>query len=163
MPLFHSNAVVAGFGPAVASGATLALARKFSASGFLDDVRGFGATYMNYVGKPLAYALATPPKPDDADNPLRIAFGNEASDRDIVAFGRRFGCEVYDGFGSTENAVIISRTEDTPPGSTAACTGQATSPIATRTGSCTWRAVPATGSGWTARTWPLPCWSMVGH
>ncbi|GAA5125613.1 fatty-acid--CoA ligase FadD1 [Haloechinothrix salitolerans] len=117
MPLFHSNAVVAGFGPAVASGATLALARKFSASGFLDDVRRFGATYMNYVGKPLAYALATPPKPDDADNPLRIAFGNEASDRDIAEFGRRFGCEVYDGFGSTENAVIISRTEDTPPGS----------------------------------------------
>ncbi len=117
MPLFHSNAVVAGFGPAVASGATLALARKFSATGFLDDVRRFGATYMNYVGKPLAYALATPPKPDDADNPLRIAFGNEASDRDIAEFGRRFGCEVYDGFGSTENAVIVSRTEDTPPGS----------------------------------------------
>ncbi len=117
MPLFYSNAVVAGFGPAVASGATLALARRFSATGFLDDVRRYGATYMNYVGKPLAYVLATPEKPDDADNPLRIAFGNEASDRDIVEFGRRFGCEVYDGFGSTENAVIISRTEDTPPGS----------------------------------------------
>lgn len=117
MPLFHSNAVVAGFGPAVASGATLALARRFSATGFLDDVRRYGATYMNYVGKPLAYVLATPEKPDDADNPLRIAFGNEASDRDIAEFSRRFGCEVYDGFGSTENAVIISRTEDTPPGS----------------------------------------------
>ena len=47
---------------------------------------------MNYVGKPLAYVLATPEQPDDADNPLRVAFGNEAGDRDIDEFARRFGC-----------------------------------------------------------------------
>ena len=34
---------------------------------------------MNYVGKPLAYVLATAEAPDDHDNLLRIAFGNEAS------------------------------------------------------------------------------------
>ena len=45
---------------------------------FLDDVRRYGATYLNYVGKPLSYVLATPERPDDADNPLRVAFGNEA-------------------------------------------------------------------------------------
>ncbi len=117
MPLFHSNAIAAGFGPAVAAGATLALARRFSASSFLDDVRRFGATYLNYVGKPLAYVLATPEQPDDADNPLRVAFGNEASDRDIAEFGRRFGCVVWDGFGSTENAVIVTRVPETPHGS----------------------------------------------
>ena len=89
----------------------------FSASGFLDDVRRYGVTYMNYVGKPLAYILATPEKPDDHDNPLRVAFGNEASDRDIAEFGRRFGCTVWDGFGSTENAVIITREDGCPPGS----------------------------------------------
>src|ERR1700709_1539236 len=72
---------------------------------------------MNYVGKPLAYILATPVKPDDADNPLRVAFGNEASDRDIEEFGRRFGCTVWDGFGSPESAVIITREEGTPRGS----------------------------------------------
>ena len=109
MPLFHSNAVVAGYAVAAAAGATLALARKFSASRFLDDIRHYGATYLNYVGKPLAYVLATPERPDDKDNPLRIAFGNEASDRDIEEFGRRFGCVVWDGFGSTENAVIVTR------------------------------------------------------
>ena len=47
----------------------------FSASRFLSDIRRYGATYMNYVGKPLAYILATPQQPDDHDNPLRIAFG----------------------------------------------------------------------------------------
>lgn len=59
MPLFHSNAVVAGWAPAVVSGAAIAPA-TFSATGFLDDVRRYHATYMNYVGKPLAYILDTP-------------------------------------------------------------------------------------------------------
>jgi fatty-acyl-CoA synthase len=72
---------------------------------------------MNYVGKPLAYVLATPERPDDRDNPLRVAFGNEASDRDIAEFSRRFDCTVWDGFGSTEGAIIITREDGCPPGS----------------------------------------------
>lgn len=116
MPLFHSNAVVAGWAPAVCSGAAMVPA-KFSASNFLDEIRRYGATYMNYVGKPLAYILATAQSDDDADNPLRVAFGNEANDKDIDEFGRRFGVRVEDGFGSTENAVIVIREEGTPKGS----------------------------------------------
>ena len=116
MPLFHSNAVYAGWSVALGAGAAMVPA-TFSASRFLSDVRTHGATYMNYVGKPLAYILATAEGPDDHQNPLRIAFGNEAADRDIVEFGRRFGCSVWDGFGSTETAVIITRPEDCPPGS----------------------------------------------
>ncbi|MCV7288976.1 AMP-binding protein [Mycolicibacterium wolinskyi] len=116
MPLFHSNALLAGWGVAVASGAAMAPA-TFSASGLLCDLRRYGATYLNYVGKPLAYVLATPEQPDDSDNPLRVAFGNEASDRDIAEFGRRFGCTVWDGFGSTEGAVIVTREDNCPPGS----------------------------------------------
>lgn len=117
MPLFHSNAVMAGWGPALSTGAAVALTPRFSASGFLADVRRYGATYANYVGKPLAYILATPAAPDDAENPLRLVFGNEAGDRDTAAFGERFGCRVVDGFGSTENAVVVSRVDGTPPGS----------------------------------------------
>ncbi|GAA4128071.1 fatty-acid--CoA ligase FadD1 [Nocardioides fonticola] len=116
MPLFHSNAVVAGWAVAVGSGATMVPAR-FSASRFLADVRRYGVTYMNYVGKPLAYVLATPEQLDDADNTLRVAFGNEAGDQDIDEFSRRFGCEVWDGFGSTELAIIITREPGTPRGS----------------------------------------------
>ncbi len=116
MPLFHSNAVIGGWSPALIAGAAMVPA-KFSASRFLADIRRHGATYMNYVGKPLAYVLATPEQPDDTDNPLRVAFGNEATDRDIEEFGRRFGVTVDDGFGSTENAVLITRTPDTPKGS----------------------------------------------
>ncbi|MCP9273651.1 fatty-acid--CoA ligase FadD1 [Mycolicibacterium arenosum] len=116
MPLFHSNGVAGGWSVAVCSGATMVPA-KFSASRFLDDVRRHGATYMNYVGKPLALVLGTPEQQGDADNPLRVAFGNEAADRDIDEFARRFGCRVMDGFGSSEFAVIVVREDGTPPGS----------------------------------------------
>jgi fatty-acyl-CoA synthase len=116
MPLFHSNALLAGWSVAVGSGAAMAPA-TFSASGLLADLRRYGATYMNYVGKPLAYVLATPELPDDRDNPLLVAFGNEASDRDIAEFSRRFDCTVWDGFGSTEGAIIITREDGCPPGS----------------------------------------------
>lgn len=116
MPLFHSNAVMAGWAPAVAAGASIALRRKFSASQFIPDVRRFHATYANYVGKPMSYILATPPRPDDSDNPLRIVYGNEAAPRDIDRFAKRFGVTVVDGFGSTEGGVNIARTPDTPDG-----------------------------------------------
>ena len=117
MPLFHSNALIAGWGPALAVGATVALRRKFSASQFLPDVRRFGATYANYVGTPLSYVLAQPAQPDDADNPLRRLFGNEGAPADLERFGQRFGCTVMDGFGSSEGGISISRTPDTPAGS----------------------------------------------
>ncbi|AEV71569.1 acyl-CoA synthetase (AMP-forming)/AMP-acid ligase II [Mycolicibacterium rhodesiae NBB3] len=116
MPLFHSNGVAAGWTVAIACGATMVPA-KFSPSRFLSDIRRYGATYMNYVGKPLALVLATPESPDDADNTLRAAFGNEATERDIDEFAKRFDCRVVDSFGSSEFAVVVMREDGCPPGS----------------------------------------------
>jgi fatty-acyl-CoA synthase len=117
MPLFHSNAVLVGWAVALACRGSLVLRRKFSASQFLPDVRRFGATYANYVGKPLSYVLATAERPDDADNPLRAVYGNEGAPADVERFARRFDTVVMDGFGSTEGGIAIGRTPDTPPGS----------------------------------------------
>lgn len=117
MPLFHSNAVLVGWSVSVTCRGSMVLRRKFSASGFLPDVRRYGVTYANYVGKPLSYVLATPERSDDADNPLKVVYGNEGAPEDIERFARRFGCIAVDGFGSTEGGVAIGRTPDTPAGS----------------------------------------------
>ncbi|MFI6324052.1 AMP-binding protein [Nonomuraea sp. NPDC050556] len=116
MPLFHSAAIMAAYAPAVASGAGLVLRRKFSASGLLPDIRRYGVTYLNYVGKALSYVLATERQPDDADNPLKIAFGNEGGPTATKRFGERFGCYVIDAFGSTETAIAITPDPSGPAG-----------------------------------------------
>ncbi len=117
MPLFHTNSLMAGLAPALVAGASLSLARRFSASGFLPDVRRYGVTWFNYTGKLLTYLLATPRREDDADNTLRVAFGNEGSPQVVEEAATRFGMRVIDVFGSTEGAIALDRTGDRPSGS----------------------------------------------
>lgn len=114
MPLFHGNALMALWAPALATGACVALTPKFSASGFLPDVRFFGATYFTYVGKAIAYVLATPERADDGDNPLTHAFGTESSPEDQAEFLRRFGCRLMENYGSSESAGMIQRDPKAP-------------------------------------------------
>jgi fatty-acyl-CoA synthase len=116
MPLFHGNAVMAVWAPVLTVGAAFATRPKFSASNFLPDVRRFRATYFNYVGKSLAYILATPEQRDDADNTLERGFGTEASERDIAEFQRRFGCRIVEGYGMSEGGTAINRVPDMPAG-----------------------------------------------
>ena len=117
MPLFHGNALMVLWGPSVVVGATVALAARFSASGFLPDVRRYGATTFTYVGKALAYVLATPESDDDRTCTLKRGFGTEASVADHAEFERRFGCVLTEGYGSSEGGVAIARVPGTPTGS----------------------------------------------
>ena len=109
MPLFHSNAIQVGWAPSIVVGASVGLGRRFSASRWLPDIRHYGSTYFNYTGKPLAYLLAQPEQPDDADNPLRVAFGNEGSPEVVERFSSRFGVEVIDAYGATEGGIAVNR------------------------------------------------------
>ena len=116
MPLFHGNALMALWGPAVMVGAAVAVRPRFSASEFMDDVRRFGATKFSYVGKAIAYILSTPARPDDAENTLRSAFGTEASVRDRTRFRKRFGCYLIEGYGQSEGGAAINPVLGMPPG-----------------------------------------------
>lgn len=116
MPLFHGNAVMANWAPALAGGAAVALRRKFSASGFLPDIRAYGATYFTYVGRAVQFLLATPERPDDHDHPLRHGFGTEAGAVDAARFAARFGAPLIEGYGSSEGGAAIQRSPGTPPG-----------------------------------------------
>ena len=116
MPMFHSNALFVGTAPTIVAGGTAVLRRKFSASAALPDIRKYGCTFMNYVGKPLSYILAQPERDDDADNPLRLVYGNEGADLDIERFAKRFSVHVVDNYGSTETGASVIRVPETPKG-----------------------------------------------
>jgi steroid-22-oyl-CoA synthetase len=116
MPLFHGNALSANFMPAVRSGATIALRRKFSASEFFADVRRFDVSYFNLVGRALSYILATPPSASDRDHRVKFALAPESSAADADAFRERFGIAVVGGYGSSEGAIIIRPIAGGKPG-----------------------------------------------
>ncbi|MDX1511267.1 MAG: AMP-binding protein [Nitriliruptorales bacterium] len=116
MPMFHSNALVSMVLPAIATGATLVMRPRYSASVFMEDVRAHGVTFFSTVGRALSWVLAQPPSPDDPDNQLGIVLAPESSHADAAAFGERFGCYVISGYGSSENAVIMAPNPELPPG-----------------------------------------------
>ncbi|UXX93545.1 AMP-binding protein [Streptomyces sp. AD2-2] len=116
MPMFHGNAVIADWAPALVAGAGVALRPRFSASRFLDDVRAYRATYFTYVGRAVQYVLATEKRADDRDNPLRMGFGTEAGAVDAAAFDRRFGVRLVEGYGSSEGGAAVQWSPGTPAG-----------------------------------------------
>jgi fatty-acyl-CoA synthase len=116
LPFFHAASLFTAWAAAINAGIPIATRRRFSASGTRTDIRSFGATFLTYTGKVLNYVLSVPESPDDADLPLRLAIGNEASEHDIREFARRFGCMVRDSYGSTEGVIIIRRDPTMPAG-----------------------------------------------
>jgi fatty-acyl-CoA synthase len=116
MPLFHGNALSSSLFPWMASGAGLVLRRRFSASGFLPDVRGHGATFMNTVGRAVAHILATDPTGHDRDHRLKFVLGPETSATDKAEFTRRFGVPLVEGYGSSEGAIVLHPVGDGRPG-----------------------------------------------
>ena len=110
MPHFHSNSIFISFIPALLAGGGFCFRRKFSASGFIPDVKKFGASTFNYVGKPMAYVLAATEGMRDHDNRLRIALGNGASAVEQKQFIERFGMDwIIEVFGSTEGGATVLR------------------------------------------------------
>jgi len=116
MPLFHGNALSSSVLPWMASGSTLVLRRKFSASGFLPDVRAHRATFVNTVGRAVAHILATEPTANDRDHSLRYVLGPETSVPDKTEFTRRFGVPLFEGYGSSEGAIVLNPVGDDRPG-----------------------------------------------
>jgi fatty-acyl-CoA synthase len=116
MPLYHGNALNANLFYALRSGATIALRRKFSASAFLPDVQRYGVTYFNTVGRALNHILSTPESPEDRNHSIKYVLGPESAPADVAAFRKRFGPPVFEGYGSSENAIILVPDPSLPKG-----------------------------------------------
>lgn len=117
MPLFHGNGIFACWSNPLFTGGAFALARKFSASGFVQDLLRYKVTYFNYVGRSLSYILAQPEKSKESLTNLESCFGTEASELDLAEFHRRFGVWPTENYGASEGGLNLRRTPETPEGS----------------------------------------------
>ncbi|MGE0796924.1 MAG: ATP-dependent acyl-CoA ligase [Lautropia sp.] len=122
LPLFHANALRVTLTAALWSGASVALARRFSASNFWADIRRYGATEFNALGAMANILMQAPPSAQDADHRLRICNIVPAlPDDKRVAFEHRFKAKVTSLYGSTEMCCPVFATEGTPPSKWPTC------------------------------------------
>jgi crotonobetaine/carnitine-CoA ligase len=108
MPLFHAVASWLGVVPALINGGLIAIARRFSASSFWDDVRKHQADVAHGIFSMVPILLKQPPRPDDADQPARRFYFAKVNDE----FERRFNCKIVEVYGATETGIVTM----TPPG-----------------------------------------------
>ena len=79
---------------------------RFSASGFLDAARRYGATEFNAIGAMLEILMRQPERPDDADNPLRLCYtGPSPTEERQLEIEERFGLEIVCGYALSESPV----------------------------------------------------------
>ena len=104
-PLFHINAKYTSVMAAMEADARLVMDQRFSASTFWDTVRSKGITEFNYQGALLLMLFKQPERPDDADNPVRIAFGAPCPVDIWRPFEERFGLDLVEVYGMTEIAI----------------------------------------------------------
>ena len=110
LPLYHSSALFLGWGAALASGAGIALRKKFSASNFWSDVRSFNATAFIYIGELCRYLLNSPVQSGERDHQLRLGVGNGLRPDIWEDFQERFNVPLMREFyGATEgNAALVN-------------------------------------------------------
>jgi crotonobetaine/carnitine-CoA ligase len=103
LPLFHINAPAYSTLGSVAARASLVLLRGFSAHDFVPAARRYGATEFNAIGAMLEILMRQPARPDDADNPIRIAYTGPSPDRQRqLEIEARFGFEIVCGYALSE-------------------------------------------------------------
>ena len=103
LPFYHANIQYYSTMGALATGATLVIVDRFSASRFWAQVREAQATVVNFIGMMMPVLAKNPEQPDDADNTVRLFYGSPSFSPEFLAeFEERFATDIIVGFGMTE-------------------------------------------------------------
>ncbi len=112
-PLFHADGAVLTTVPALILGTTAAISERFSVSRYWDEIREFDATIFDFMGATLAMLWKQPEEPNDADNPVRLAWGVPMPDW-ADTFEERFDLRLVELYGLTDAGVVIFHPYDEP-------------------------------------------------
>ncbi len=118
LALCHGNALLLTVTLSMNAGATVALARKFSASGFWDDIRRFDVTIFNTIGSIIPILMKQPEKLNDSDNLVHHVLSAACPADMWVPFEKRFGVTLYEGYGAVDSGGKgVMNFGTAPPGS----------------------------------------------
>jgi crotonobetaine/carnitine-CoA ligase len=106
-PLFHANALFLTVTTTMHGEGRVALGERFSASRFWDETRRYGATTFNGLGAVIPILFKQPPKPNDADNPVRVIVSSGCPADIWREFEERFGVQIYEGYGAVDGGSVV--------------------------------------------------------
>ncbi len=106
LPLYHINAFSVTMLAPLASGGGVALAPKFSAARFWQQVAANGCTWINVVPTIISYLVEGPVPPADATSRVRFCRSASAAlaPEHHRAFEQKFGVDIIETMGLTETA-----------------------------------------------------------
>jgi len=110
----HHGAGVAVVIAAIIEKLTLAMVEKFSASQFWNECRANDVTHIHYLGGVLPMLLKQPPRPDDREHKVRIAWGGGCPPEVWHPFAERFGVKMREGYGLSEMITFVMVNPDGP-------------------------------------------------
>ncbi len=118
LPLFHCNAQQCGFMAAAGLGTRFSVNAKFSVSRFWGWIEETESTVTNLMGAMLTLLYKVDPRPDDAENTLRLIASAPIPQEIHRAFEERFGLKLFEGYGLTETGTmaIANPIDDVRPG-----------------------------------------------
>jgi crotonobetaine/carnitine-CoA ligase len=102
LPLIHGNALFVSALGSIRLRAKLALAERFSASRFWDDCRRYNAVQVSTLGGIIPLLMKQPPRPNDRDNPVRIALSVGCPAATWEEFQKRFDVRVVEWYGMSD-------------------------------------------------------------
>ena len=103
LPYYHANIQYYSTMGALASGGTLVVVDRFSASRFWGQVREARATVVNFIGMMMPVLAKNERSFDDRDNSVRLFYGSPSFPPEFLAdFQERFATDIIVGFGMTE-------------------------------------------------------------
>jgi fatty-acyl-CoA synthase len=115
LPLHHSVGGVVAVGSMLVSGASVAIAERFTARGFWDDVVRWDCTLFQYIGDICRYLTSTPAHPLERSHRLRVACGNGLSGDIWARFQERFAIpRVLEFYAATEGVFSLFNVEGRP-------------------------------------------------
>ena len=112
LPMHHSVGGVVAIGGPLVYGGSVAIAERFSARGFWDDVARWECTAFQYIGELCRYLIAAPSRSEEKAHRLRLAIGNGLSEEVWHTVLDRFGpLRILEFYASTEGNVWLYNVE----------------------------------------------------
>lgn len=119
LSLTHANAQCITLGNALFMGLRAVVSRQFTKSRLWEILRRYQCTVFNLLGGMTTAVYSEPPRPDDADNPVRYVFSAGMPASIWQDFAKRFNVEIFEFYGTAEGGLTLN-----PPGGAAGSIGK---------------------------------------